>query len=115
MPARAPATCPAPGCDAPVLPGQDCPTHPRRARRAPDRRPADRFRYDTPEWRRNRANYLRAHSACTDCGQPATVPDHDPVPRRELVARGEAHPDAWQHLRPRCASCHNRRTALTGR
>ncbi|MCX4806479.1 hypothetical protein OG594_33490 [Streptomyces sp. NBC_01214] len=33
------------------------------------------------------------------------------MPRRELIARGEANPDALKHLRPLCVACHNRETA----
>lgn len=65
--------------------------------------------YDA-KWRRNRARFLKANPSCTDCGQPATVADHDPVSRRDLIARGEKHPDAWRHLKPRCKPCHDRRT-----
>lgn len=66
--------------------------------------------YDS-KWRRNRARFLAAHPTCIDCGEPATVADHAPRSRRELLAAGEPHPDAWKHLQPRCEPCHNKRTA----
>jgi 5-methylcytosine-specific restriction protein A len=68
-----------------------------------------------PRWKRNRARYLNANPTCIDCGGKATVPDHDPVSRRELVARGDPNPDAWHHLKPRCKPCHDRKTGRTGR
>jgi hypothetical protein len=46
-----------------------------------------------------------------DCGGPATVPDHDPVSRAELVRQGVPDPDDWRYLRPRCERCHNKKTA----
>jgi len=61
-------------------------------------------------WRRLRAEFLAQYGACEDCGAPATVPDHDPVSRAELVRRGDPDPDAFHHLVPRCAACHGRRT-----
>jgi 5-methylcytosine-specific restriction protein A len=79
-------------------------------RRPDDRRPDASERGYDRKWRRNAANFLRAHPVCVDCDGAAQVPDHDPVSRRELVARGDPHPDAWHHLRPRCTPCHNRRT-----
>jgi 5-methylcytosine-specific restriction protein A len=49
---------------------------------------------------------------CVDCGAPATVADHDPLDRDELVARG-LDPDDPQHGQPRCKRDHDRRTAAT--
>lgn len=113
--ARAPRTCPVAGCDAALPPGQGCPTHPRRPRRAPEYRPSPAQRgYDT-KWARNRARFLAAHPTCVDCGQGATVADHDPLTRRQLLAMGVEHPDAWERLRPRCAPCHNRRSPTQSR
>lgn len=48
---------------------------------------------------------------CRICGSaPATVADHHPLSRRELVAAG-LDPDDPQHGRGLCASCHGRETA----
>lgn len=49
---------------------------------------------------------------CVDCGAEATVADHDPLDRDELVAQG-LDPDDPEHGQPRCAPCHNSRTAAT--
>lgn len=51
------------------------------------------------------------HPLCCLCAAPATVPDHHPLSRRELVAAGDSHPDAWRHLRPLCEACHNAKSA----
>ena len=95
--------CAEPGCPTVVDRGR-CDQHRRGDQRGP------RFRYGGRRWRRIRAQFLAANPACLDCGGSATVADHAPVSRRELIARGEAHPDAHRHLQPRCASCHSRRT-----
>jgi 5-methylcytosine-specific restriction protein A len=93
------------------LPAGKCAEH-----LAEKRRRHDRIRESTTErgygtaWRRRRARYLRAHPTCSLCPAPATVPDHWPISRRELVAQGVADPDADQHLRPLCTHCHNRET-----
>lgn len=97
-------------------PGERCPTHSAEfaaASREADKRRGTRIErgYDA-KWRRNRARFLAAHPICIDCGGPATVADHDPVSRRELVAQSDPHPDAWQHLKPRCRNCHSQRTGL---
>jgi 5-methylcytosine-specific restriction protein A len=107
--------CASPGCPAVLVDGSTrCPAHAAR-RRDSDRDRRRPWRYNDAAWRRNRANFLRAHPRCIDCGAAATVADHAPIDRVELIARGEPHPDAWEHLQSRCESCHNRRTARTSR
>jgi 5-methylcytosine-specific restriction protein A len=93
-----------------------CQTH--TAQHAANTREADTRRgtriergYDQ-KWRRNRARFLKANPACVDCGKPATVADHDPQSRRQLVAQQHPHPDAWEHLKPRCHNCHSQRTGI---
>lgn len=41
----------------------------------------------------------------------ATVADHHPTSRRELLTQGVTDPDADHRLRPLCTTCHNRETA----
>ena len=65
--------------------------------------PAERG-YDL-HWARIRAAFLKQHPTCDLCGEPAVVADHHPTSRRDLVAQGDPHPDAWSHLRPLCRSC----------
>lgn len=62
-------------------------------------------------WRKRRDAFLAKHPDCTDCGRKATVPDHAPKTRKQLVAEGVKDPDHERYLQPRCARCHNRRSA----
>lgn len=95
------------GCPALVERGY-CDTH-----RPKDPRRRD-FNYSDRKWRMTRAKFLKANPTCVDCGAPATDADHAPVGRKQLLARGEPHPDAWSHLQARCHSCHSRRTNAGG-
>jgi 5-methylcytosine-specific restriction endonuclease McrA len=105
--------CSSPDCGQIAPAGGLCPDCKRQEWREIDkRRPAASQRGYGPRWRRIRARFLRENPICVDCGAPATVADHDPLSRVELVARGVSDPDHPRNLRPRCASCHNRRTAL---
>lgn len=65
--------------------------------------------YTTGTWRTTRIAYLATHPHCIDCGNTATQPDHVP-PRALLVALGIHDPDHERWLRPRCATCHARKT-----
>ena len=47
------------------------------------------------------------------CTALAAVADHYPRSRRELVAAGVRNPDAVEHLRSLCASCHGKETAAS--
>ena len=107
MPTAPARPCAAPGCPALVARGRRCPAHARAEERR--RGSAARRGYGTA-WQQTSAAYLAAHPICIDCGAPATVPDYDPVARRDLVAMGVPDPDAWHRLKPRCGPCHNWRT-----
>lgn len=76
-----------------------CPTC--KARVSPQSSP-----YWESEWKRRSVSFLRKHTKCALCGSRATVADHYPDTRRELLARGVADPDTEDRLRPLCASCH---------
>ena len=108
-PALTTRVCADPDCPEILTDGRTrCAKHPGRSR---DTRPSAAGRgYDT-RWRRIRAQFLKAHPLCCLCRRPATVPDHHPLSRRELVAAGDPHPDAWRNLRPLCESCHNAKSA----
>ena len=80
-------------------------------RRKADAARGPRERYSSAGWTRNRANFLAAHPICALGSEPSYTPDHFPVSRRDLVARGEPNPDAWQHLRPLCDAHHRSETA----
>lgn len=102
--------CAEPGCPVLVARGR-CEAHAKELRRRQEAgRPSAAERGYGPEWRRISAEFLAAHPWCLDCGKPAAQSDHAPVDREELVRRGVPNPDAWEHLQPRCASCHSRRT-----
>lgn len=78
-------------------------------------RPTERP-YDDPLWRRRSAAFLRAHPWCALCEElglsvKATVADHWPMSRKELVAAGESDPDQTKYLRPLCRGHHNARAS----
>ncbi|EFL01599.1 HNH endonuclease [Streptomyces sp. SPB78] len=107
MPRRPRKPCSVPGCPELVTTGR-CPAH---EREAEERRGSSSERgYDT-RWQRRRAAYLYHHPWCVLCGQPATVADHFPLSRKQLVARGDPDPDTDKHLRPLDRACHARETA----
>jgi 5-methylcytosine-specific restriction protein A len=61
------------------------------------------------------AHYLKHHPWCVMCeaegkAEPARVADHYPTSRRDLIARGIRHPDAWVRLRPLCMGHHRSET-----
>lgn len=106
-------TCSEPGCPAPVERGA-CAKHEAERRQARDaRRPSPAARGYGAAWRRFAREWVKG-KRCVDCGGPAQVPDHDPVPRRTLVELGVDDPDDPRYLRPRCIPCHNSKTARTG-
>lgn len=76
-----------------------------------DDRPSAAKRGYGAAWAKIRSRYLATHPTCVLCGAPATVPDHYPVTRRQLVAQGVTDPDADRHLRPLCKRDHDRSTA----
>jgi 5-methylcytosine-specific restriction protein A len=99
-----------------VVDGSRCPAHAADGRAAADaRRPSAAERGYGAAWRRRRAEFLAANPICCLCGGPATVPDHWPRTRRELVAAGVVDPDADVYLRPLCERDHNRETARAPR
>lgn len=103
--------CAEPGC--PRL-GDDtrCTHHTKAKRRREDkRRPSASQRGYGAKWANDRREFLRLNPICMDCGAEATVPDHSPLTRAELVAGGITHPDDFVFLQPRCKPCHDRKTA----
>ena len=104
MPTRARRVCP--HCRTVLTGAGGCPTcRARREARTPD------YAYTDPAWRARAAAYLSTHPWCVLCGARATIPDHYPVRRRDLVRMGSPDPDTDDHLRPLCARCHGRETA----
>lgn len=88
-----------------------CPRDRGRTRHDQTRPSAAARGYDS-KWARNSARFLKRNPWCALCGAPAKVADHHPHTRRQLLAAGDPHPDAWHHLRPLCRPCHSRATAL---
>lgn len=67
-------------------------------------------------WRQAARDYFASHPYCCLCeaegvATPATVRDHHPASRKELLAKGVPDPDQWQYLRPLCRPCHSKETA----
>lgn len=123
MPARAPRSCSRPGCPNTTTGGR-CAACRTRARRSGGTS-ADRG-YTAGHRSRFRPAVLARDPVCrcdrTDCpghpdrpcAEPATVADHWPATRRELVA-AELDPDAPARGRGLCARCHARVTATDPR
>lgn len=69
-------------------------------------------------WRKLRLAYLAAHPWCAGvqgqhhpkCDGRATVPDHHPTTRAELVRLGVPDPDSWHRLQPLSEPCHRQKT-----
>ena len=104
--ARAGRICSVPGCPEILPKAGKCAAHARAADRA---RGTFRERGYRAGHDRFRAAILAAEPRCRLCPAPATVADHWPRSRRELVAAG-ADPDDPRHGRALCASCHGRET-----
>lgn len=105
--ARALKTCSTSGCPELVTGGR-CDTC---RGKAEQRRGTAAERGYNGRWRRKRHAYLTRHPLCVLCPAQASVADHYPTSRRDLIARGVRDPDADHRLRPLCATCHGRETA----
>jgi 5-methylcytosine-specific restriction protein A len=101
--------CSTPGCPE-LTEGGPCTTHKRAAEQR--RGTAAQRGYSSRAWRFARRAVLRRDPICVLCRtQFATVADHWPDSRRELVAMNVADPDSPERLRGLCASCHGKATA----
>ena len=110
MPNRPPRCCNHPGCPRPAYHGSLCEEHAKeQPRQQETARPTSAQRGYGARWQKRRAEFLRDHPICEDCGRIATIPDHVPS-RKELVRLGVPDPDADRYLHPRCRTCHNRKT-----
>jgi 5-methylcytosine-specific restriction protein A len=101
--------CNRPGCPNLTDIGQ-CTEHRRqaRARRTAD---PDVFGYNTKAHALFRSAVLTKHPTCVECNaRPATVADHWPISRRELITQ-HLNPDDPRYGRGLCAPCHNSQTA----
>jgi 5-methylcytosine-specific restriction protein A len=103
------SVCTTPGCPHLTLDGK-CTEHKRAAEQ--QRGTAAQRGYSGKAWRAARRAVLRRDPICVLCNTaPATVADHHPTSRRELVAMNVSDPDALYRLRGLCASCHGKATA----
>lgn len=109
--------CPTPGCPA-LIPTKDraCKECLKRIRHTTDRTP-----YKSIAHRRARAKLLALHPYCQCegckahkglCTQKATIADHYPLERFELIAEGK-DPNALCYMRALCKKCHDIKTAST--
>jgi len=103
--------CTSPGCQGRAASGR-CEKCRSRQRKTWDRRRGRQYERYGPLWPIRRLNYLGENPWCLLCGKMATVPDHWPIDRKQLLAMGVPDPDADEYLRPLCAPCHNRQTAV---
>ena len=109
--------CPTPGCPA-LIPTKDraCKECLKRIRHTTDRTP-----YKSISHRKARAKLLALHPYCQCegckahkglCTQKATIADHYPLERFELIAEGK-DPNALCYMRALCKKCHDIKTAST--
>lgn len=115
MPFKASRPCSIPGCGKPARDGGKCEEHQRQQRKySDDRRGSATARgYGAAHQKRFRPGVLeRDGHTCQVCGGHATVADHYPHSRRELVAMG-LDPDDPQYGRALCTEHHNQHTGRT--
>ena len=106
---RARSVCSTPGCGA-LSNGGRCSTC--RADADRQRGTAKQRGYGGRAWHRARAVVLKRDAWCMLCHtHRATVADHHPVSRRDLVLMHVADVDAPTRLRGLCKRCHDRHTA----
>lgn len=65
----------------------------------------DRSFYNTPEWRRTRAQFLTSNQYCVKCGAKAEMVDH----KQRILDGGDKH--NWNNLQAMCNRCHASKSA----
>ena len=106
--------CATPGCPELIPPATTrCPTCSQaKAKHYDSRRESQTVRgYSSTGHRRFRRRVLDSDPLCVICGDVATVADHWPIDRRELIDQG-LDPNDPKRGRGLCASCHGRETAV---
>lgn len=109
MPRQVRKPCSQAGCPNTTPRGGPCDEH--RRQRERQRKADGNAVYTQSAWQRVRKRFLYHNPWCSLCARQATVADHWPVSRRDLVAQGVADPDSHRNLRPLCKACHDRETA----
>lgn len=61
--------------------------------------------YESSEWRKRRAMFLKKYPRCFICGAPATIADHIIPHRGDLTLFYDDN-----NLQPMCQRCHSRKT-----
>ena len=105
--------CATPGCPNAIPPGSTrCDDCTRQHSRQLDRRRETQAQrgYNSRGHRRFRRAVLARDPLCVLCGDVATVADHFPTSRRDLITQG-LNPNDPKRGRGLCASCHGRETA----
>lgn len=103
--------CAQPGCPTIFDAGEGtrCTIHRKQTDRA--RGTATERGYNSPGHQAFRRAVLHRDPVCVLCVQrQATVADHHPLSRKQLIDRG-LNPDDPKHGRGLCAACHNQQTA----
>lgn len=93
------------------------PTRPTRKQRpwltgqnAPSRERIERNKfYQTTQWRRLRAMFIKENPLCVVCESVAEVVDH------KLSIKDGGDPLAWENLQSMCHKCHNSKSAKESR
>lgn len=107
MPRKPRTPCSVPGCPE-LTSGGRCEAHRRQDEAL--RRANGSGAYSSSRWQRIRKAFLYRNPWCVLCMRQATVADHYPLSRRQLISRG-VDPDTPARLRPLCTLCHNKETA----
>jgi 5-methylcytosine-specific restriction protein A len=104
MPWKPARPCVQPGCPESVRGKEStCPEHAKQRHKQRANRGGSSYGRN---WReRVQPRFIYRNPWCVLCGGQATVADHWPISRRDLVAKGEASPDSFKHLRPLCKAC----------
>ena len=104
MPSKPLRSCRAAGCPKPAVIGGRCREHARELRREYDKdRPSAAQRGYDRKWRRIRAQFLRHHPYCSECGAPATDVDH-------IVPLRKGGTNEWANLQSFCHRHHSAKT-----
>lgn len=109
MPARPHTPCTIPGCPARSTTAGPCPVHARQRVRRKHLQANEQY---GGAWPIRRLDYLARNPWCALCPRPATIADHWPRTRRQLLTARVQDPDDDRYLRPICRPCHNKQTGL---
>lgn len=111
MPDKPPQPCATPGCPGKTPTGRCERCQGRGQRGTAQGRETTAARGYGAIWRAVRLDYLGRHPRCVLCGRMATVADHYPTSRRQLIRDQVPDPDADHRIRPLCAPHHATETA----